>query len=83
MGWLTGPIIVSIVFSILIVKAWDAIFGGVSSGFLGVARASLFVGTWTAITTASGMRGVNKMARRLNGSAALRQLRTLTKGERP
>ena len=83
MGWLIAPIITSIVGSILIVKAWDAIFGGVSSGFLGVARTGLFVSTWAAITAASGMRGVNNLTRRVNGSAALRRLRTLTNSERP
>ena len=77
MNWLVAPIITSIVASILIVKLWDAFFGGVTNSFLGVARAGLFVGTWAAITTAAGMRGVNGMTRRLGGSALLRRLRTL------
>ena len=81
--WLTGPIIASVVFAMLIVKVWDMVFGGLSSGFLGVARAGLFIGTWTAITAASGMRGVNNLTRRLNDSAIIRRLRTLALSERP
>ena len=83
MSWLVAPIITSIVFSILIVKVWGIVFGGVSNIFLGVAQGGLVIGMWTAITTAAGMRGVNNMTRRLNGSATLRRLRALTKGERP
>jgi hypothetical protein len=77
LGWLIAPIITSIVASILIVKVWDTLFGGVTNSFLGVARAGLFVGTWATITTAAGMRGVNGMTRRLSSSALLRRLRTL------
>ena len=83
MSWLIAPIITSIVLSILIVKVWGIVFGGVSNSFLGVTQGGLVVGTWAAITTAAGIRGVNNMARRLNGSATLRRLRTLAKGERP
>ncbi len=83
MGWLVAPIITSLVGAILLVKVWDIIFGGVSGSFLGVARAGVFVGTWAAITTASGMRGVNSLTRRVNGSAIIKRLRTLTNSERP
>jgi hypothetical protein len=82
-SWLVAPIITSFVGAILLVKLWDIAFGGVSSGFLGVARAGLFIGTWTAITAASGMRGVSNLTRRVNGSATLKRLRTLAGRERP
>ncbi len=83
MGWLVAPVITSIVGAILLVKVWDVVVGGPTNSFLEVARAVLFVGTWTAITTAAGMRGVDNAAKRLNGSSLLRRLRTLTSGGRP
>ena len=82
MSWLIGPILASIVASILIVKIWDTLSGGVSNSFLGVARGVLFVGAWVAIITATGMRGVNNTVRRINGSAMVRRLRTLVSDER-
>ena len=82
MSWLLGPIITSIVASILIVKIWDTLSGGVSGSFLGVVRGILFVGAWVAIITVAGMRGVNSTIRRINGSAMVRRLRTLVSDER-
>ena len=82
MSWLIGPILASIVASVLIVKIWDTLSGGVSGSFLGVVRGVLFVGAWVAIITVAGMRGVNNTVRRINGSAVIRRLRTLTSGER-
>ena len=82
MSWLIGPILASIVASILIVKIWDTLSGGVSGSFLGVVRGVLFVGAWVAIITAAGMRGVNSTIRRINGSAMVRRLRTLVSDER-
>ena len=82
MSWLIAPIITSIVASILLLKIWDTLSGGVSNAFLGVARGGLFVGVWAAIITAAGMRGVNNMTRRINGSAIVRRLRTLASDER-
>lgn len=82
MSWLIAPIISSIVASILLFKIWDTFAGGVSGSFLGVVRGGLVVGAWVAIMTTFGMRGVNNMARRINGSSLLRRLRTLAGSER-
>lgn len=82
MNWLLGPIISSIVASILLIKIWNVLSEGVSNAFLGVVRGSLFIGIWVAIITAFGMRRVNNLARRINGSAIVKRLRTLTSGER-
>ena len=78
MNWLLGPIISSIIASILLVKIWNVLTGGVSNSFLGVAKGVLYVGAWVVIITAFGMRGVNSAARRINDSALVKRLRTLT-----
>lgn len=82
MSWLIAPIVSSIVASVLIYKLLDMLFGGVSSTFLGLARGVLSIGAWAVIITMIGMRGVNNMVRRINGSAIMGRLRTLTSGER-
>ena len=82
MNWLIAPIISSIIASILIIKIWNGITEGVSNSFLGVARGVLFVGAWVAIITTLGMRKVNSVARRINGSAIVKRLRTLASGGR-
>jgi len=82
-GWLVGPGLVSLIASLIVVRIFDLVFGA-TSGLINTARAGLFVGTWTAVTTGSGMRDVAKWARRLRqGNASARsRLDALTKGER-
>jgi len=82
-GWLVGPGLVSLIASLIVVRIFDLVFGA-TSGLINTARAGLFVGTWTAVTTGSGMRDVAKWARRLRqGNASARsRLDALTKRER-
>ena len=75
MRWLVGPAIASLVGAFLVVRIFDYIVAGVSTGKTGgavesAARAGLFVATWTAIIAGSGMRGF---------SARVRQLRQKTR----
>ena len=65
MGWLVGYMLASMVGAFFVVRIFDYIFSGVSSGIAHTARAGLFVGTWTAITVSEGMRDLSKRARRL------------------
>ena len=65
MGWLLGSTLASIVASIIVVKIFDYIFEGASSGLVSAARVGLFVATWTAITASAGMRGFSKRVRQL------------------
>ena len=82
MNWLLGPIITSIVASILIYKIWDFLSGGMTNSITGIARLFVLVGAWAAIITAFGMRRVTNLARRIIGSGIVKRLRTLAGGER-
>jgi len=83
-GWLLGPTLASMVMALIVVRIFDYLVVGAASGLVNTARAGLFVGTWTAVTTGSGMRDVAKWARRLRqGNASARsRLDALTKRER-
>lgn len=65
MGWLVGYVIASMVGAFVAVRIFDHIFSGVTGSIAGVARASLFVGVWTAITAGSGMRAFTRRMRQL------------------
>ena len=65
MGWLVGATLASLVASFVVVKIFDYIFAGASSGLVGFARVSLFVITWTAITARAGMHSFKKGVRQL------------------
>ena len=85
MGWLVGPTLASMVLAFVFGRIFDYVFSGAVGSVVNTARAGLFVGTWTAVTTISGMRDVTRLARRLrqgNASARSRLLDALTKGER-
>ena len=70
MKWLSGSMIASIIGAFLVVRLFEYIAGGTVHGVAAsTAKASLFVTTWTAITTGSGMRSF---------SASVRQLRKTT-----
>ena len=74
MGWLLGYTIASMVGAVFIVRIFDYLFGGLTSGLASTARAGLFVGTWTVITTASGMRDFSKRIRSLRNHITRRVL---------
>lgn len=84
MGFLLGPIIASIVGSLVILRIFDWIFGGLTGTIVNTARASVFVTTWTAITAQSGMSGFTSKVRKLRrGTTAVsEQLDALTKRDR-
>ena len=65
LGWLVSYTLASIAASFIVVKIFDYIFEGVSSGLVSIARAGLFIITWTAVTANGGMRGVTKRVRQL------------------
>lgn len=75
MGWLVGPTLASFFVAFLVVKLFDHIFAGVTGSVIGIARFSLFVGTWTAVSTKGAMHGITKKVRALrqaNASAKAR-----------
>ena len=76
MRWLVGPVIASVVGAFIIVRIFDYFTASAKGGAVEAGRAGLFVATWSAITAAAGMNGLNSRARRL------RKTVTLTKGGR-
>ena len=60
MGWLVSYTLTSLAAAFVVVKIFDYIFGGVSSGLVSSARAGLFVATWTAVTAKAGMHGFTR-----------------------
>ena len=79
MGWLIGPTLASFFAAFLAVKLFDFIFGGVTSSIVNVARAGVFIGTWTAVTTKGGMHGFSKKVKQLKAGNQI--IKALTKGE--
>lgn len=69
LGWLVNYTLASIAAAFVVVKIFDYIFGGAISGLTSIARAGLFVGTWTAVTTKAGMHGFSKKVRQLRHKA--------------
>ena len=67
LGWLVGYTIASMVGALFVVKALEWALSGVV-GVVGAVKNTLFVSTWTAIMTVSGMRAFSKKVRRLRKS---------------
>ena len=68
MGWLVSYTLASIAASIVALKIFDYIAAEAHGGLVSIARAGLFVVTWTAITTKAGMNGFTKGVRQLKQS---------------
>ena len=66
LSWLVGYTLASMVGSVLVVRLFDYMFSWLPSGVLvSTVKAGLFVTTWTAITTGSGMRAFSTRVRGL------------------
>jgi hypothetical protein len=72
MSWLIGYTLASLAAAFIAVRIFDYVVSGATEN---VARASVFITTWTAVTAQSGMRGFSKSAQRLRkGSANAKSL---------
>ena len=69
MRWLGGATLASLVGAYLVVRAFEHISGGAQNAVVNVVKPGLFVATWTAITTGSGMHDVTKRVRSLREKA--------------
>lgn len=69
MRWLVSLTVLSALGAVLAVKIAEVIFGGILAPSAAAAKKSLFVGTWTAITTALGVRDMKRAARKLRPDA--------------
>ena len=67
MSWLIGYTLASMAASLIVVRIFDYVVSGATEN---LARASVFITTWAAVTAQSGMRGFSKSARRLRKSNA-------------
>ena len=82
MGWLIGPTLASFVAAFIVVKIFDYVFSGVADNLASVARAGVFVVSWTAVTAKMGMHGFGQKIRRLRAGNAS-AIKALSKGEKP
>jgi uncharacterized membrane protein YidH (DUF202 family) len=84
MGWLLGLILASVVFGALAVHIAQFLFAGAPGWLLDIAKAGVFVITWTTTTAWMGMRAFTGKVRQLRQrNAAVRvRLDALTRGER-
>lgn len=82
MGWLIGPTLASFFAAFIAIKLFDYIFASVSNGAVSATRAGVFVATWTAVTTMTGMRGFRKRVRQIR-ERNVAAIKALAKGERP
>ncbi len=64
---LVGYMVASVVGAIILVHLFDYLVAGASGKVVSVARASIFVTTWTAINTSSLMHGLSERVRSFRG----------------
>lgn len=72
MSWLVGYVIASMVVAFVVVRIFEYLVTGASGGVVNIAKLILFVGVWTAITMASGMRAFTGRIRYLRKAIAQR-----------
>lgn len=60
LGWLVSQVITSIVGSVVVVELFKIIFRDILGPATNTVKTGLFVGTFTSITTALGMRSFKK-----------------------
>jgi hypothetical protein len=56
MGWLVGYTFASMAAAFVVVRLFEFLFAGATSGIAYAIKPGLFVATWTAVTARSGMR---------------------------
>ena len=81
MGWLIGPTLASFFAAFLMIRLFDYVFSGATGALVSVARAGVFVITWTVVTSHLGMRGFASKVRQLRQSNT-KAIKALSKGER-
>jgi hypothetical protein len=64
MGWLVQQVVASALGAFFIVTALEYILKGVKASVPEIVKPSIFVGVWTAITTALGIHGFTKGVRK-------------------
>ena len=75
MGWLVSYTLASIAASFVALKIFDYLFAEAVSSLVSIARAGLFVATWTAVTAKGGMNVFTKRVRQVRQGFITRILR--------
>ena len=64
MGWLVGYTFASMAAAFVVVRIFEHLFSGATSGIASAVKPGLFVATWTAVTARSGMRSASSLTSR-------------------
>ena len=64
MGWLVGYTFASLAAAFVVVRLFEFLFAGATSGIAYAIKPGLFVATWTAVTARSGMRSATPFTSR-------------------
>ena len=73
MGWLVQQVIASALIAVVAVKIFELVATGIKGSVHEIVKPGIFVGVWTAATTASGARALTGAVR--NMRQMLRQKR--------
>ena len=68
MKWLLGPVIAAAGVAFVVTRVYDYAVDTAKDGAAGVVRAGLWHGVWTAVFTATGMRGLTNWVKGLRQS---------------
>jgi hypothetical protein len=64
MGWLIGYTFASMAAAFVVVRIFEFLFSGATSGIAAAVKPGIFVATWTAVTARSGMRSATSWTSR-------------------
>jgi hypothetical protein len=64
MGWLVSYAIAAAAAAYVVVRIWEFLFSGATSGVAAAVKPGIFVATWTAVTAREGMRSVTSVTSR-------------------
>lgn len=65
LGWLNSAVLISIFGAWIVVKIYVIVTHDILGPAANIVKNGIFVGAWTAITTATGMRAFGGLVRRL------------------
>ena len=65
MSWLVGMTLASMAAAFIVMRIFDYITSGMGGWLSGIIKPIAFVGTWTAVTTSSGLRAFSERVRGL------------------
>jgi hypothetical protein len=64
MGWLVGYTFASMGAAFVVVRIFEHLFSGATSGISAAVKPGIFVATWTAVTARLGMRSATSLTSR-------------------